>query len=390
MRKTTLAILSLLLTFTLLNSAAPLAPAAAAGSGTSAKKQLAYLDTKVNTTFVPLRFIAEDIGGTVNWTKERTTIVYNGKTVTLIVGQTTVDLNGEPLHLPAPAFVDRGVTYVPLRLVDIAFGLKLEWRSATSSVLLTLPDQSQLVLPAVPREALQAGKPPIVSEQKTFTVNNKKFNVQLVTVSLLDPKVELDVVLAGDKAGKVEALDSLANRKGAAVAINGTYFDAYTDDAFKQPYGYLANNGEVLYRAPGELRTIFTYDRNNLTELIGGGEFNTVLETGRLDGALQAGPRLIKNGKVALDVKNEGFKDPKILTGGGARSALGITKDHRLILLTVGGATIPQLAELMKKAGAYQAMNLDGGASSGLYYNGKYLTKPGRQISNALIVKLSK
>lgn len=31
-------------------------------------------------------------------------------------------------------------------------------------------------------------------------------------------------------------------------------------------------------------------------------------------------------------------------------------------------------------------MNLDGGASSGLYYNGKYLTAPGRKISNALIV----
>jgi exopolysaccharide biosynthesis protein len=42
---------------------------------------------------------------------------------------------------------------------------------------------------------------------------------------------------------------------------------------------------------------------------------------------------------------------------------------------------------MMKQAGAYQAMNLDGGASSGLYYNGKYLTTPGRQISNAIVVK---
>ncbi|MBK1678671.1 copper amine oxidase, partial [Rhodospirillum rubrum] len=106
-----------------------------------------------------------------------------------------------------------------------------------------------------------------------------------------------------------------------------------------------------------------------------------------MDGALQAGPRLLTDGKVTLDVKKEGFKDPKILTGGGARSALGITKDHKLILLTTGGATIPQLAEIMKQAGAYQAMNLDGGASSGLYYNGSYLTTPGRQISNAIVVK---
>lgn len=93
------------------------------------------------------------------------------------------------------------------------------------------------------------------------------------------------------------------------------------------------------------------------------------------------------NGKVSLNVAAEGFKDPKILTGGGARSALGLTRDHKLILLTTGGATIPQLAEMMKQAGAYQAMNLDGGASSGLYYNGKYLTSPGRQISNAIVAK---
>jgi exopolysaccharide biosynthesis protein len=40
----------------------------------------------------------------------------------------------------------------------------------------------------------------------------------------------------------------------------------------------------------------------------------------------------------------------------------------------------------MLKSGAYQAMNLDGGASSGLYYYGKYITQPGRDISNALLV----
>jgi exopolysaccharide biosynthesis protein len=39
----------------------------------------------------------------------------------------------------------------------------------------------------------------------------------------------------------------------------------------------------------------------------------------------------------------------------------------------------------MEKLGAQQAMNLDGGASSGLYANGKMLTAPGRKLSNALI-----
>ncbi|WP_233432483.1 MULTISPECIES: phosphodiester glycosidase family protein [Thermoanaerobacterium] len=39
----------------------------------------------------------------------------------------------------------------------------------------------------------------------------------------------------------------------------------------------------------------------------------------------------------------------------------------------------------MKDLGAYDAMNLDGGASSGIYFKGEYLTKPGRDLSNALI-----
>jgi Flp pilus assembly protein TadD len=53
---------------------------------------------------------------------------------------------------------------------------------------------------------------------------------------------------------------------------------------------------------------------------------------------------------------------------------------------TVPGATIRQLAEVAKSLGLMSAMNLDGGASSGLYYNGSYLTAPGRNLSNCLAV----
>ena len=45
-----------------------------------------------------------------------------------------------------------------------------------------------------------------------------------------------------------------------------------------------------------------------------------------------------------------------------------------------------QFAQVMQVLGAREAMNLDGGASSGLVYEGKYLTKPGRALSNALVV----
>lgn len=100
-----------------------------------------------------------------------------------------------------------------------------------------------------------------------------------------------------------------------------------------------------------------------------------------------AGPRLVKDGYLAVDPQGEGFTSPKILEMGGARSAIGVKTDGTIILATVPGATIEKLAVVMQKLGAVNAMNLDGGASSGLWLRGKYLTTPGRLISNALIFK---
>ncbi|YAG10259.1 hypothetical protein NSTC731_06648 [Nostoc sp. DSM 114167] len=40
-------------------------------------------------------------------------------------------------------------------------------------------------------------------------------------------------------------------------------------------------------------------------------------------------------------------------------------------LASANGISLPALADLMKTLGADRAMNLDGGSSSSLYYNGK-------------------
>jgi len=101
--------------------------------------------------------------------------------------------------------------------------------------------------------------------------------------------------------------------------------------------------------------------------------------------AVGAGPRLVTNGVVTVNPAAEGFSSPKILTMAGARSAIGVKSDGTILLVTVPGATIEKLAVIMQQLGAYNAMNLDGGASSGLWLKGKYITKPGRLLSNALV-----
>lgn len=101
--------------------------------------------------------------------------------------------------------------------------------------------------------------------------------------------------------------------------------------------------------------------------------------------AVGAGPRLVKDGKVAVNPTSEGFKDTKILNASGARSGIAIMADGSVMLATVSGATIKEWAAVMQKLGAKQAMNLDGGASSGMYAGGKMLTSPGRLLSNTLV-----
>lgn len=101
--------------------------------------------------------------------------------------------------------------------------------------------------------------------------------------------------------------------------------------------------------------------------------------------AVGAGPRLVTNGQVTAFPAAEGFTEPKILQLATSRSAIGVKRDGTVMLVTVPSATIDQLAGLMQKAGAYHAMNLDGGASSGLWLNGKYITQPGRELNNILV-----
>ncbi|AJY76964.1 phosphodiester glycosidase family protein [Paenibacillus beijingensis] len=352
------------------------------------EKQLGYTDPQTNRTFVPIRLLSDYAGAKVTWNEEekRIDIVNADKNVTIVVGEMKASINGAAVMLESPPFTKDGITYVPLKFVSFALGIQLEWKANISAVLMTWNGQS-MQLPVIKRGSIQEDANPIIAEQRTFKVGNKTVPVHMVTVSLLDPRIDLDIALAGNEIGKVEELKSIASRNGAILAINGTFFDAYTTSENKNPYGYLVNSGKMLHKSSGDLRTIFLYDRNNFAELIAGADFPGRFRKGTIDGALQAGPRLLLDGKVDLNVKQEGFRDPKILTGGGARSALGITRDHKLILLTSSGATIPQLASIMKQAGAFQAMNLDGGASSGLYYDGKYITAPGRQISNAILVK---
>jgi hypothetical protein len=72
-----------------------------------------------------------------------------------------------------------------------------------------------------------------------------------------------------------------------------------------------------------------------------------------------------------------------------ARTAVGQAEDGQLIVLAVPethGLTLYQLRDTFIRLGAVQAMNLDGGRSTQLWYDGDYVVTPTRPVASALLV----
>lgn len=113
----------------------------------------------------------------------------------------------------------------------------------------------------------------------------------------------------------------------------------------------------------------------------------TSLDYNNVRSAVGAGPTLVKDGVIVLDGASEGFTEDKILINPAQRSLIGVTKDNLMAMVSVPGVTMYQLAEIALDLGLTQAINLDGGASSGVYSEGTYHTMPGREVSNALVIR---
>lgn len=317
--------------------------------------------------------------------------------------------------------------------------------------------------------------PPIPVVTQSVTVNGRKISATTVTI---DPKkYQAKMVTGTGRIGTIATLQNMAQLVGGSVAINGAFFDAYSNNKIrntvqtiisnKRPinasdigcvfgmgaagdykidrlqirvrgtvdrqswYIYRFNNDPVSTSVAMEYNSAWGKEtgfdggiqvqvRNNKVTAIS--RTSTIIPTNgyvllfkgteesqgrkfKLDAAVTravnietrdkqwwagcveavgAGPTLVKEGKVVLNAKLEGFTDPKILKDSGARSLIGILPDGKVMLATSSG-TVAQMAELMKGLGCKDAMNLDGGASSGLYVDGKAVRKEGRLISNALV-----
>jgi hypothetical protein len=100
-----------------------------------------FIDKKTNRTLVPVRFVVEFLGGTVQWdAKTRTvTIELNGKTVKLTINSTTAYVDGVPYTLDQPPIIKGNRTFIPLRFVVEALGFNVQWNGKTHMITIQAP-----------------------------------------------------------------------------------------------------------------------------------------------------------------------------------------------------------------------------------------------------------
>lgn len=88
-----------------------------------------YPYIKNSRTYVPIRFIAEELGYDVKWdgANKKVTMTNDGTTVELTIGSNKMMVNGKAVLLDAPAEIRDDRTFVPLRAIAEAFGEKVDY-----------------------------------------------------------------------------------------------------------------------------------------------------------------------------------------------------------------------------------------------------------------------
>lgn len=97
-------------------------------------------------TFVPMRNIFTALGASVTWESKTETIIgrKGSISVSLKVGKKEAVVNGKTVKLDAPAVVRKGVTFVPVRFISESLRATVKWDSAANAVRITSPEAAEL------------------------------------------------------------------------------------------------------------------------------------------------------------------------------------------------------------------------------------------------------
>ncbi len=182
-------------------------------------------------------------------------------------------------------------------------------------------------------------------------------------------------------------LHDYAARNGAVTAMNGSYFCPADYPACAEK----KNSFDTLFfnsRSHNYLNS-----ENNVYSVLpflvihsdGNARFVAKTQEWGRDTGIQAGiagnPLLVSDGQ---QVATEDGLDAKQRTVKSNRGAF-VQEGSIFYLCVVKTATVLDSAKVFTTLGADHAINIDGGGSSALWSNGKYILGPGRQIPNAVM-----
>jgi len=203
--------------------------------------------------------------------------------------------------------------------------------------------------------------------------------VQVVLVDLNKPQIKVSALLSEGGIGSSEPFTEMIQRSHPNVAVTGTFFSL---DNLK-PVGDIVIDGSLAYF--GGMGTALCITPTNHADMI------TVPwghhhDWSGYDCVVACGPRLLKGGDIWLDPHAERFKDQHMLAPN-SRIAVGITPGNKLVFaMTRDRIYLGKLAKVMRDLGCSEAMNLDAGTSTGFYCNGHLIARPGRWLTNAIVV----
>jgi len=157
-----------------------------------------------------------------------------------------------------------------------------------------------------------------------------------------------------------------SSRRTGVVIRNG---ELLIDDPYTEPKSLFPNLDTIAFYPDGRMEVAHSYEHTG----------KWFIENGAVN-VYSFGPYLIRDGVV-----NSDLYAGNNLTSKNPRCAIGMVEPGHYVMILCegrlkrsGGVTMNQLALMMKKKGATQAINLDGGQTAVMCFMGKQLNQIGK------------
>ena len=162
-------------------------------------------------------------------------------------------------------------------------------------------------------------------------------------------------------------------------AIGGINAGGFQDDALGtggKPSGLIISNGEIVSTDSEWANYSFVGIDNDNKMIVSNSMNFSRIKNLNLHSAVSFGPVIIINGQPTIRSGNGGW-------GIQPRTAIAQRKDGAILMLVIDGrqanslgATLKNVQDILLQYDAYNAFNLDGGASSTMVFDNKLVNKP--------------